>query len=212
MVIDVKRCVGCYACMITCKQENFLPPLYFWSRLLIGEIGEYPSVRKLIYPVQCNHCKDAPCVEVCPTGATTKREDGIVLIDFDQCIGCRSCLIACPYQQRSYFSSEGGEYFPGQGLTPYEKLGKTLRKYKPGTVFKCDFCRERIDCGLEMGMEPGVDPEATPDCVLACPANARYFGNLDDPGSTTVHLIREKKGAPLHPEFGTKPSIYYLDY
>ena len=67
MVIDLKRCVGCYSCMISCKQENFLPPSYFWNRVLIGESGKYPNVRKLMYPVLCNHCKEAPCVDVCPT-------------------------------------------------------------------------------------------------------------------------------------------------
>ncbi len=212
MVIDLKRCVGCYACMISCKQEHFLPPLLFWNRVLIGEIGEYPSVRKLIYPVLCNHCLDAPCVEVCPTGATTKREDGIVVIDYEQCMGCRSCLMACPYQQRSYYGDEGSGYFPGQGLTPYEELGRDWRKYKKRTVLKCDFCCERIDRGLQRGLEPGVDKEATPACVLACPANARSFGDLDDPDSKVAPLIRGKKGAPLHPEFGTNPSVYYLDY
>lgn len=212
MVIDLKRCVGCYSCMISCKQENFLPPSYFWNRVLIGESGKYPNVRKLMYPVLCNHCKEAPCVDVCPTGATSKREDGIVLVNFDECIGCRSCLIACPYQQRSFLDNDQTEYFPGQGLTPYDVLGKKLKNYQKGTVFKCDFCREKIDKALERSMKPGIDREATPACVLACPAKARYFGDLDDPESGVSCLIRDKKGFQLHPEFSTEPSVYYLDY
>ena len=117
MVIDLTRCVGCYACVIACKQEHFLPPGMFWNRVLISETGEYPVVTKQMYPVQCNHCKEAVCVKACPTGATQKREDGIVWIDQNKCVGCRYCLVSCPYQVR-VFHSNHREYFPGQGLTP----------------------------------------------------------------------------------------------
>jgi Fe-S-cluster-containing dehydrogenase component len=198
--------------MISCKQENFIPPFYFWNRVIIGELGKYPSARKLIYPVLCNHCEDAPCATVCPTGATSKRDDGIVKIDYEKCIGCRYCLIACPYQQRSFFKDDEKEYFPGQGLTPLEELGKKLRNYKKGTVFKCDFCSERIDKGLKRGLKPGVDPEATPACVLACPAKARHFGDSHKGQSEVSKLIREKKGTQLRPDFETDPSVYYLHY
>jgi molybdopterin-containing oxidoreductase family iron-sulfur binding subunit len=212
MVIDLKKCVGCYACMISCKQENFIPPFYFWNRILIGETGKYPTVRKLVYPILCNHCEEPPCVDACPTGATFIREDGIVVIDYEKCMGCRSCLIACPYQQRSFYKDEQLEYFPGQGLTPYEEFGRELRSYKKGTVFKCDFCYQKIDKAYQKGLVPGNDIEATPACVLSCPAKARYFGDLDNTESEVCHLIRERKGMSLHPEFGTKPSVYYLDY
>jgi len=130
MVIDLLKCIGCYACVIACKQEHFLPPEVFWNRILVGETGEYPMVTKQLYPILCNHCKEASCVEVCPTGASTKREDGIVLIDDDRCVGCRYCVLACPYQQRTCYSDDTREYFPGQGLTELEIIGKELYPHK----------------------------------------------------------------------------------
>jgi len=183
----------------------------FWCRVLVGETGKYPKVRKHIYPVLCNQCEEAACVKVCPTEATTKREDGVVLIDQDKCMGCRYCLVACPYQARSFYDV-CGEYFPGQGLTPPEVIGKQLYPLQSGIVVKCNFCVERIDNGLEQGLKPGVDREATPVCVNACPARARYFGNLDDSESEVSRLIREKKGEQLQPQFETDPSVYYLNY
>ncbi len=207
MVIDLQRCIGCYGCMISCKAEHFLPPGIFWARVLMREEGKYPSVRKIMLPVLCNHCKEAACVKVCPTGATTRRDDGIVTVDYNKCVGCRYCMMACPYGSRSFYDSVK-EYFPGQGLTPYEEHG--YRQYQTGVVMKCTFCQERIDAGTKKGLKPGVDREATPACVTNCMAKARYFGDLDDPDSEVSRLIREKRGYPLHPEFGTEPSVYYL--
>lgn len=210
MVIDLKRCIGCYSCMISCKQEHFLPPGMFWSRVLIGETGAYPNVTKQIYPVSCNHCKEAACVKVCPTRATIRRRDGIIVIDSNKCVGCRYCVVACPYQQRTYHSDGNKEYFPGQGFTEYEIMGRRLYPLQPGTVVKCNFCAERIDKGISQGLRPGIDREASPACVIACPPKARYFGDLDDPASEVSRLIKEKKGFQLNPEYGTEPSIYYI--
>lgn len=210
MVISLLKCVGCYSCMIACKQEHFLPPGVFWNRLVISETGKYPVVTKQMYPVLCNHCKEAACVKVCPSGATTKREDGMVVIDYDKCVGCRYCVIACPYQQRTFYADGKKEYFPGQGLTELEVIGKELYPLQTGTVVKCNFCVERVDEGLKKGLKPGVDREATPACVNACPVKARYFGDLDDPDSEVSVLIKEKRGSQLHPEFGTEPSVYYI--
>lgn len=209
MVIDLKKCIGCYSCMIACKEEHFLPPKMFWNRVLVSETGTYPMVTKNIYPVGCNHCKEAACVKVCPTRATTKRPDGIVVIDSNKCVGCRYCVVACPYQQRT-FHAENKEYFPGQGLTEYEALGRQLYPLQTGTVVKCNFCLERIEKGLKKGLKPGLDREATPACVITCPPKARYFGDLDNPESEVSRLIKEKRGFQLHPEYGTDPSIYYV--
>jgi phenylacetyl-CoA:acceptor oxidoreductase subunit 1 len=188
-----------------------LPPGITWGRLMVSETEEmYPIAKRKLYPVLCNHCKDPVCVDVCPAGATQHREDGIVWIEPDKCTGCRYCLIACPYQVRSYISSEEKEYFPGQGLTEWEKIGKKLYPHQTGVVTKCNFCLERIDAGIEKGLKPGKDREATPACVNTCPTKARYFGDLDDPESEVSLLIREKRAIPFHPEHGTDASVYYV--
>lgn len=210
MVIDLQKCISCSACVVACKQEHFLPPSVFWGRIVISETGKYPTVTKILYPVLCNHCEEAICVKVCPTGATVKRDDGIVFIDYDKCVGCRYCVIACPYQARTYNASTNSEYFPGQGLTELELIGQKLYPLQKGTAIKCNFCLERIDAGLKKGLKPGVDREASPACVITCPAKARYFGNLNDPNSEVSRLIKEKKAAQFHPEFCTSPSVYYI--
>jgi len=211
LVIDRLSCIGCYACMIACKQSHALPPEVFWARVLISETGVYPTVTKQILPILCNHCKEAACVNACPTGATSKREDGIVIVNADECVGCRYCLISCPYQARTYYSDESKEYWPGQGLTELERVTRQLYPLQPKTVIKCNFCVERVDDGLRKGLQPGTDREATPVCVNACPAKARHFGDLDDPNSNISRLIKERKGYQLHPEYGTEPSVYYID-
>jgi phenylacetyl-CoA:acceptor oxidoreductase subunit 1 len=211
MAIEQKRCIGCYECVLACKAEHFLPPEIFWNRVLIGEKGKYPTVTKLIYSVRCNQCADPACVKVCPTGATQQREDGIVWVDEDKCVGCRYCMIACPYQMRTIYENGNKEYFPGQGLTEHEKMGQILYPHQPGVVQKCVFCKERIDSGMAAGLTPGVDREATPACVISCPTNAIHFGDLDDPASEINRIIKEKNGHPFHPEFNTEPSIYYID-
>lgn len=209
MLINLVKCVGCYSCAVKCKQEHFLPPDIFWGRLLISETEAFPGASKHVYPVLCNHCKEAKCVDACPTQATQRREDGVVWIDGEKCVGCRYCLVACPYQARSYYSKEG-EYYPGQGLTGFEELGKQLYPHQLGTVVKCNFCMERIDEGISRGLKPGVDREATPACVLICPAKARYFGDLEDPESEVSVMIRKYRAVPFHQEYGTEPSVYYV--
>jgi Fe-S-cluster-containing dehydrogenase component len=102
-------------------------------------------------------------------------------------------------------------FFPGRSLTDYEKFGKKRYPHQLGTTEKCNFCMERIDAGLAKGLTPGVDREATPACVNTCPARALTFGDLDDANSETSRLIRGHCGFQLHPEYNTKPSIYYID-
>jgi phenylacetyl-CoA:acceptor oxidoreductase subunit 1 len=133
------------------------------------------------------------------------------MVDYNKCMGCRYCVVACPYQNRTYLAAQG-ELFRGQGYTPPEILGRKLYPLQTGTTVKCNFCVERIDEGLKRGLKPGVDREATPACVIACPAKARYFGDLDDSQSEVSTLIRQRKGYQLHPEFGTDCSVYYLRY
>jgi len=100
LLIDAAKCTGCTACTIACQMHNQLPPHLNFNRLEKLELGTFPNVKMEILPMQCMHCDNAPCVQVCPTQATYKREDGIVLIDHDKCIGCKYCMTACPYDAR----------------------------------------------------------------------------------------------------------------
>lgn len=195
MVIDLKRCIGCYGCQLSCKAENGTPPGVFFARVVKSEEGTYPAVRQLFLPVLCNHCENAPCVKACPTGASFVWEDGgVVDIDPDKCVGCRSCMMACPYGNR-YFNDKQQHYYE-QGPTPYEE--KRTSRHQTGVVMKCNFCRPRVLEGK------------APACVENCPTVARVFGDLDDPNSEVSRLIKERGGFPLHPELGTRPSVYYL--
>jgi molybdopterin-containing oxidoreductase family iron-sulfur binding subunit len=194
MVIDLKRCIGCYGCQLACKAEHGTPPGVFFARVLKQEEGQYPTVRQLSLPVLCNHCEDAPCIAACPTGASFKWEDGIVDIDHDLCVGCRACMMACPYTNR-YFNDQPQHYFP-QGATPYEKA--RTQRHEQNVVMKCNFCRDRVRTGKP------------PACVANCPTIARTFGDLDDPLSEISVLIKERGGFTLHPELGTGPAVYYL--
>ena len=211
MVVELTGCVRCYACVAACRIEHFLPMGMSWPRLVAMETGgDSPTVST--YSVRCNQCKDAPCVEVCPTGATHQREDGIIAVDQDKCVGCRYCIIACPYQNRTFLSKDKSQgFFPGKKPTDFEKAGKELYSHQIGTTEKCNFCAERIDAGLAQGLKPGIDRAATPACVNTCPAQALTFGDLDDPDSEVSRLIKEKGGFQLHPEYDTDPSVYFID-
>ena len=194
MVIDLKRCVGCYGCQVACKAEHATRPGIMWARVLRSESGTFPNVRRLSLPVLCMQCREPACLPVCPTGATVQREDGVVTIDRALCIGCRYCMQACPYGAR-YFNDGDGAYF-GTAPTPYERAGADA--HADGVVEKCDFCIERVERGL------------VPACVANCMTRARVFGDLADPGSEVSRLVRDKGGFQLNPEFGTDPCVYYL--
>ena len=201
MVIDLKRCTGCFGCVIACKAEHHTPPKVFWAKVLRSEGGKYPNTNRQPIPVICMHCKEPECEKVCPTGATSKREDGIVVVDHNKCVGCRYCVVACPYGAR-YFVAKWQDYFTGKDI-PSSKYAeysrrKWLEESDRGVVTKCTFCVERVQKGL------------LPACVLACPAEARTFGDLDDPNSEVSKLIKKRHGFRLKEEIGTDPCVYYL--
>ncbi len=205
MVADLRRCVGCQTCTAACKHANATPPGVQWRRVLDTEFGEYPDVQRAFVPVGCMHCDEPPCRDVCPTGATTRRDDGIVAIDYELCIGCAYCAVACPYQARHKTLRASFAY--GQA-TDAERQRHDPRRLAVAT--KCTFCVERIDEGLAQGLVPGRDPQATPACANACIAAALTFGDLDDPGSPVSTLLRENRHFRMHESLGTGPGFYYL--
>jgi Fe-S-cluster-containing dehydrogenase component len=198
MVIDLRRCIGCNACTLACKQENGTPEEIHYARVITREVGTYPATKRTFLPVLCNHCEDAPCAKACPSGATYIRDDGIVLVDRDKCIGCRACAVACPYMNR-HFIDKGLLHrgYGGDGLSPYEAV--KFLEFEEGTNVKCTLCAHRVDQGLE------------PACVTTCPTDARIFGDLEPVDGKLQKLIRERKGWTLLPECNTKPSVFYLD-
>ena len=205
MVVEAYKCTGCQTCTTSCKVENATPPGVYWRRVLDLEVGEYPNVRRVFLPTQCMHCEDPPCVSVCPTGASRRRDDGIVYIDYDICAGCGLCALSCPYGARWLIKPY--EFYYGEP-TEYE-LNKFDRRME-GAASKCTFCMHRVDRAGETGKKPGVDPEVTPMCVNSCPAGVLHFGDLDDPGSEVSRILRSKKNFRLLEELRTKPSVYYV--
>jgi Fe-S-cluster-containing dehydrogenase component len=212
MVINLSRCTRCHACVAACRVEHFLPLKITWPRLIAWEKETRDGPEVATIPVRCNQCKKAPCIDVCPARATIKRPDGIIQVDQKKCVGCRYCVVACPYQNRTYLSkSLDPGYFQGFPRTRFEKKGKTLFPHQTGTTEKCNFCLERIDRSLPKGLKPGIDRDATPACVNVCQARALTFGDLDDRDSEVSRLVRDKGGFQLHPEYGTDPSVYYIN-
>lgn len=206
MVVDLNRCVGCQTCTAACKHANATSPGVQWRRVLDVETGEFPEVRRAFVPVGCMHCEEPPCVDVCPSTATRKRGDGLVTIDYDLCIGCAYCAVACPYQAR--FKVERPRYAYGATRMKHEAQREDQRRI--GVAQKCTFCIERIDQGRASGLVPGAAPEATPACAASCIAEALQFGDLDDPSSNVSRLVASHKTFRMHEELGTRPNLIYL--
>ncbi len=196
LVIDLDTCVGCHACVVSCKEWNTggygaplgdrdaygdTPEGAWLNRIHSYEISPENGPAEIVhFPKSCLHCDDAPCVTVCPTGASYKRsEDGIVLVDEDRCIGCGLCAWACPYGARE--------------MDPVEKVMK-----------KCTLCVDRIY------NDNIPEEDRVPACVRTCPANARHFGDLADPESDVSQLVAARGGMDLMPALGTKPVNKYL--
>lgn len=203
MAIDQSKCTGCGYCTLACRAHNDVAPWISWNEVsVVGELKGH-----LIYlPRPCMQCEKAPCVEVCPVQASYYRDDGIVMMDYDRCIGCRYCQVACPYEARSF----NWEAFTGPNPAVPEWGQPEVERRPRGVPEKCSFCYQRIDRGLKAGLTPGVDADATPACVVACPTGARIFGDLNDPNSKVSTLLREHVSYRLREELGTGPRVYYL--
>ncbi len=225
MAVDLGRCQGCRACMEACKIENNTPQGVFWMYVFRTETGEHPHTKLDFMPRPCQQCNNPPCVKVCPVGARFQREDGIVLTDYDRCIGCRYCEVACPYGVNYYnwrtpeeaFADYGTDYNDPQvaavtgGLIPPYKnpdlarlQGKEQRltagsAHNVGVMEKCTFCVQRVDKGLE------------PACVDVCPVHALHFGDIEDDNSPISQYINQRTGFKLLEELGTEPSVFYLN-
>ncbi len=203
MVIDLDKCIGCEYCLRSCCAVNDVAEEKPWNIV----VEERTSAGTTFYFSRpCLHCQDAPCVEVCPVKATYVREDGLVMMDYDRCIGCRYCEIACPYDARKFNwekRNDENPYVPTWGIPEVERRPR-------GVVEKCTFCVHRIDQGLRLGLEPGVDLDATPACVNICPVGARSFGDVLNPDSQVSQLIANNPTIRLRDELGTESSVYYL--
>ena len=196
MVMNVHACLGCRACMAACSQWNQTP---FWAedfkgkwRTRVTEIeeGKFPEIKRYFFPTICMHCVNPPCASVCPTEATYINKDGIVLIDYDLCLGCGYCIEACPYDARYEYELEDlkkDEFYFGEDA-----------RHHQAHVDKCTFCVDRLEEGLE------------PSCAATCVGHARIFGDLDDPNSEVAKLVNTGKAKPLGPYMGTKPKVYYI--
>ena len=206
MVIDLRRCSGCDACTIACKAENQLPPGVVYRPVVKEEVGTYPNVRRRFLPRPCMQCEKPPCTPVCPVGATWRRDDGVIAIDYEKCIGCRYCLTACPYSART---TDKGEYYTENtpALQPYEEqispeYNAGLRRSDGGSPIgnarKCHFCLHRLEVGQ------------LPACVTSCIGHATFFGDANDPHSLVADLIGRPEARRLKEELGTQPRVYYL--
>jgi phenylacetyl-CoA:acceptor oxidoreductase subunit 1 len=206
MVADLRKCVGCQTCTIACKHANGTPPGVQWRWVLDVESGEFPDVTRSFVPVGCQHCARPPCMYVCPTTATRRRSDGIVSIDYNLCIGCGYCIVACPYQAR--YKTTRLEFAYGESPMASEEARADFGRL--GVATKCSFCIDRIDEGTARGLTPGRHVDATPACVNACIANALHFGDIEDPRSNVSKLLRDNEHFRMHEELGAEPAIYYL--
>ena len=201
MVFDLSKCDGCGKCTEACSKMHFVPPERQWIKVLRMRDAEHTA--PYFFPQPCYHCDNPPCTKVCPVDATFKRQDGIVLIDNERCIGCRFCMAACPYGARSF--NWGHPKDPPEakeeGYSPDHGFPRRI-----GTVEKCDFCPDMA----ARGMLPG--------CVSGCAMGAIYYGDENEDAVTNSQgdtqrlskLLADRAAYRQLEELGTKPRVYYL--
>jgi molybdopterin-containing oxidoreductase family iron-sulfur binding subunit len=222
MIIDLQRCVGCGGCSIACKNENNVPDGIYWSNKITETSGTFPDVLYHYIPTLCNHCANAPCARGCPTKAMHKLENGITMHDPDKCIGCKYCEFNCPYgviyfnwRAPHQFWRQSEQLIKGVTSAPAEEAKKVNTKVLPyynserdatlpgirpkGVVEKCTFCDHRVKRNL------------LPYCVVACPADARIFGDIQDPNSEVSQLLGKFRHFRLREQLGTEPHIFYIN-
>lgn len=200
MVVDLARCKNARKCISACQKWHYRPTDHEWLTVKLMKDGDEGA--PYWFPKQCFHCDNPPCVKVCPVDATYKRQDGLVLIDNNRCIGCKFCMAACPYSTRVFNWSEPELPVDIENLVYSAETGIPA---KVGTVEKCDFCPDRAREGL------------LPPCVEACPNGVFYFGDENEDtvtnGEETLsfkQLIKDRAAYRFQEELGTKPRVYYL--
>ena len=205
MVADLRRCVGCQTCTAACRHANATPPGVQWRRVLDMEFGEYPDVQRAFVPVGCQHCDDPPCMDVCPTTATRQRADGIVTIDYDLCIGCAYCAVACPYQAR--YKTERASFAYGEPSAS-EASATTSRAWPwPPSA-------PSASTASTPGWRKGLKPASTPRRrrPASTPASRRRWPSATSTTrrATVSQLLAENQHFRMHEELGTGPGFYYL--
>jgi molybdopterin-containing oxidoreductase family iron-sulfur binding subunit len=217
MVIDLRKCVGCHACTVGCIAENKLPPGVIYRPVMEEEVGVFPSVTLRFLPRPCMHCDNQPCTPVCPVNATYRNDEGAVVINYDQCIGCGRCVVACPYGARTLDlgrlytegTAEAQDLILGQSRADdYERAASyeygvahaRLDGREPpiGKARKCHFCLHRLRGGM------------LPACTTTCVGRATMFGDANDPESLVSAMIARPNVIRLKEELGTQPRVYYL--
>jgi Fe-S-cluster-containing dehydrogenase component len=207
MAVDLGKCLrkqGCTLCIDACHRAHNVPNVgdqahrieWIWktdySHAFPADKNEYQvaGLKNAPVPVLCNHCENPPCVRVCPTKSTWKRQDGIVMMDFHRCIGCRYCMAACPYGSRSFNWTDPWPHIA--------TLNPNFPARTKGVVEKCNFCEEKVGNGDQ------------PYCVKSCPQEAMVFGDLNDSNSRIRELLRTRFTIRRKPELGADPRIYYI--
>lgn len=199
MVAEVDKCTGCKVCEESCKDENNLPRYegenskfdVYWMRVIdIDQEVSGVNTEEQPIPVPCMHCEKPPCAHVCPTKASFRRKDGIVLVDKHRCIGCRYCIIACPYRVR---------YMIFKDIPDDQWTNRQVPKLMRGVASKCSYCVHRVDAGI------------LPRCVVDCPHDVLHFGDRNDPESEVAKLLEAGKATVLRPNLQVNPSTFYLN-
>ena len=219
MIIDTRKCVACHSCTVGCIMENKLPPGVVYRPVIDQEIGSYPNVSRRFLPRPCMQCDNPPCVPVCPVKATWKRPDGVVVIDYNVCIGCRYCITACPYQARTFDFGQNWDHNAAHGNdgglaletcrkyaqepsfeygTTWSRSEGVIPKSPVGNARKCTFCVHRLE------------HRQLPMCVTTCLGRATLFGDLNDPATLVSQQAVRNNAVSLKPELGTEPKTRYL--